>query len=421
MESPSTTPSISDLDEHDIKRRKQDTLLEQALRTPLPDSPAPAPVQLSSAPAPAPVLNTLRLFGSRNSDPLQRQKIKDEIQRKWKSERMKKRYTLFPIANPDVFQMYKDHFKVIWRAEEIDLIQDLPDWEALKPEERHFILIVLAFFAGSDGIVVENLIYRFLRDAKDPESVFFYTFQAMMENIHSETYSLLIDTYLQDDDEKDELFNAIENIPCVAAKAAWTIQWIDHPTASFAQRLVGMAIVEGVFFSGSFCSIFWFKKRGKLPGLTFSNELISRDEGMHCEHAQLQYNQLPEEERLPQETVHEMFQNAVDIETDFVCEALPLRLIGMNAKQMSIYIRFVANRLLAEFGYEKIWKNEGVNGAAGTGYVENPFEWMDMISMPGKTNQFEKRVGEYRRVESENYATQEAQDFAMYTKTDLDW
>lgn len=278
--------------------------------------------------------------------------------------------------------MYKQHVASFWVAEEIDLSKDMKDWESLTDDERHFIKTVLAFFAASDGIVLENLAERFLTEIQAPEVRCFYGFQLAMENIHSETYSLLIDTYIRDTKEKNHLLGAIDTIPCVQKKARWAIRWIES-AASYAERLVAFAAVEGIFFSGSFCSIFWLKKRGLMPGLTFSNELISRDEGLHCDFACLLYKML--KNQLSDETVTQIIRDAVDIEREFVCDALPVSLIGMNAELMSQYIEFVADRLLVALGHEKIY------------HVTNPFDWMEMISLQGKTNFFEKRVGDYQK------------------------
>lgn len=282
-----------------------------------------------------------------------------------------------------VWEMYKKHEASFWTAEEIDLSQDYRDWETMTNDEQHFIKHVLAFFAASDGIVLENLAIRFMREVQIPEARCFYGFQLMMENIHSETYSLLIDTYIKDQTEKTKLFHAVDTIPCVGQKAAWAMKHIEHQTASFAERIVGFACVEGIFFSGSFCAIFWLKKRGKMPGLTFSNELISRDEGLHCDFACLLYSML--ENKLTEEHLHTIVKEAVEIEKTFVCDSIPVRLIGMNSDLMSTYIEFCADRLIDALGYSKIWNRE------------NPFEWMEMISLQGKTNFFEKRVGEYQK------------------------
>ncbi|PRY14910.1 ribonucleoside-diphosphate reductase beta chain [Pontibacter ummariensis] len=291
------------------------------------------------------------------------------------------RFVLFPIQNDEVWQMYKKAEASFWTAEEIDLGQDLKDWENLNDGERHFISHVLAFFAASDGIVNENLAVNFMNEVQIPEARCFYGFQIMMENIHSETYSLLIDTYIKKQSEKDHLFNALETVPAVGRKGEWALRWIE--SEHFAERLIAFAAVEGIFFSGSFCSIFWLKKRGLMPGLTFSNELISRDEGLHCDFACLLYSML--QNKLPEERVVEIIRDAVSIEQEFVTDALPVDLIGMNAKLMSQYIEFVADRLLVELGCKKIYNSA------------NPFDFMEMISLQGKTNFFEKRVGDYQK------------------------
>ncbi|WP_078063155.1 ribonucleoside-diphosphate reductase small subunit [Solirubrum puertoriconensis] len=292
------------------------------------------------------------------------------------------RFVLFPIQNDDVWQMYKKAEASFWTAEEIDLSQDQKDWENLNDGERHFISHVLAFFAASDGIVNENLAVNFMQEVQMPEARCFYGFQVMMENIHSETYSLLIDTYIKDPKQKDYLFNALETVPAVTKKGQWAIKWIN--SENFTERLIAFAAVEGIFFSGSFCSIFWLKKRGLMPGLTFSNELISRDEGLHCDFACLLYEKYLVN-KLPEARVHEIIRDAVSIEQEFVTDALPVNLIGMNAQLMSQYIEFVADRLLVALGYRKIYN------------ATNPFDFMEMISLQGKTNFFEKRVGEYQK------------------------
>lgn len=295
----------------------------------------------------------------------------------------KNRFVLFPIEHNDIWKFYKQSEACFWTAEEIDLHADLVDWDdKLNDDERHFIKHVLAFFAASDGIVNENLAENFLSEVQYTEAKFFYGFQVMMENIHSETYSLLIDTYIKDVAEKNKLFQAIDTLDCVKKKAEWALNWIDK--GSFAERLIAFAAVEGIFFSGSFCSIFWLKKRGLMPGLGFSNELISRDEGMHCDFACLLYNKHIKN-KLPKETVRKIIADAVEIEKEFVTDALPVRLIGMNADLMQQYIEFVADRLLVELGNEKIYN------------VSNPFDFMDMIGLQGKTNFFEKRVGDYQK------------------------
>jgi ribonucleoside-diphosphate reductase beta chain len=303
------------------------------------------------------------------------------------------RYTLFPIKYPEIFEFYKRHVASFWTAEEIDLAADWDHWRnRLTDGERYFISHVLAFFAASDGIVLENLAERFMRDVEIPEARCFYGFQIAMENIHSETYSLLIDAYVKEPAERSHLFRAMETMPCVRRKAYWAIRWIGSE-ASFQERLVAFAAVEGIFFSGSFCAIFWLKKRGLMPGLTFSNELISRDEGLHCDFACHLYGMLPLEERLPQERIHGMIRDAVACEKEFVCDALPVSLIGMNQELMSAYIEFVADRLVTELGYDRIWN------------TANPFDWMELISLQGKTNFFEKRVGEYQKANVTTNAT----------------
>ena len=291
------------------------------------------------------------------------------------------RFVLFPIQHDEVWQMYKKAEASFWTAEEIDLTQDLKDWESLNDGERHFISHVLAFFAASDGIVNENLAVNFMQEVQLPEARCFYGFQIMMENIHAETYSLLIDTYIKKQSEKDHLFNALETVPCVKKKGEWALKWIN--SENFTERLIAFAAVEGIFFSGSFCSIFWMKKRGLMPGLTFSNELISRDEGLHCDFACLLYSML--QNKLPEERVQAIIQDAVSIEQEFVTDALPVDLIGMNAKLMGQYIEFVADRLLLALGCGKVYN------------ATNPFDFMEMISLQGKTNFFEKRVGEYQK------------------------
>tara|TARA_B100000768_G_scaffold135940_1_gene126838 strand:- start:588 stop:1562 length:975 start_codon:yes stop_codon:yes gene_type:complete len=295
----------------------------------------------------------------------------------------KDRFVLFPIQHDDIWKFYKQEEASIWTAEEIDLSQDIIDWETkLTDNERHFIKHVLAFFAASDGIVNENLAENFLSEVQYTEAKFFYGFQIMMENIHSETYSLLIDTYIKDKDEADKLFHAIDHFDAIKKKADWAIKWIESP--SFAERLIAFAAVEGIFFSGSFCSIFWMKKRGLLPGLTFSNELISRDEGLHCDFACMLHNDHIVN-KVPKERITQIITEALDIEREFIIEALPVRLIGMNSELMTQYLEFVTDRLLQELHCDKIYN------------VENPFDFMDMISLQGKTNFFEKRVSEYQK------------------------
>jgi ribonucleoside-diphosphate reductase beta chain len=293
------------------------------------------------------------------------------------------RFVLFPIKYDTIWEWYKKSVASFWTAEEVDLTQDMTDWEVkLTDSERHFVKHVLAFFAASDGIVNENLVLNFMREVQIPEARCFYGFQVAIENIHSEMYSLLIDTYIKDPKEKDHLFNALRTLDCVSKKGNWALRWIDN-APTFAHRLIAFAAVEGIFFSGSFCAIFWLKKRGLMPGLTFSNELISRDEGMHCDFACLLYSML--DNKLDPKEVEDIITEAVSFEKEFVTDALPVSLIGMNAELMTQYIEFVADRLLSQLGNEKVY---------GTA---NPFSWMDMISIQGKTNFFEKRVGDYQK------------------------
>ena len=301
------------------------------------------------------------------------------------------RYVMFPLQDQDIWQLYKKMFDCMWRAEEIDLSKDMKHWESLNDDERHFIKMILAFFAASDGIVVENLGARFLTEVQLPEARTAYGFQLMMENVHSETYSLLIDTYIKDQSEKTRLLQALDNFPCIKKKGDWAIKWINDNRSSFAARLVAFACVEGIFFSGAFCSIYWLKKRGLMPGLTFSNELISRDEGMHTDLAIMLFNKL--NKKLNKSKVKDIVREAVAIEKEFICEALPCKLIGMNAKLMSQYIEFVADRLLVQLGCTKEYK------------VENPFDFMEMISLEGKTNFFEKRVADYSLVSDKKDAS----------------
>jgi ribonucleoside-diphosphate reductase beta chain len=294
------------------------------------------------------------------------------------------RFVIFPLQHNDIWQMYKTAEHSFWTAEEIDLSQDMDDWEnKLNDDERFYVKNVLAFFAASDGIVNENLAENFLTEVQYAEAKFFYGFQIMVENIHSETYSLLIDTYIKDNEEKERLFNALETVPSVKKKADWALQWIESD--SFAERLIAFAAVEGIFFSGSFCSIFWLKKRGLMPGLTFSNELISRDEGLHCQFATMIHNDHVIDQ-VPKERIKAILCDAVEIEKEFVSESLPVALIGMNADLMKQYIEFVADFWLLELGCEKVYNSE------------NPFDFMDMLSLQNKTNFFEKRVGEYQKV-----------------------
>jgi ribonucleoside-diphosphate reductase subunit M2 len=294
----------------------------------------------------------------------------------------KQRFVLFPIHYPELWKAYKKAEASFWTAEEIDFSKDKQDWDnQMNDNERYFIKHILAFFAGSDGIVLENLMQNFCSEVQLPEARCFYSFQGSIENIHSEVYSLLIDKYVDDPTEKDTLFNAIENISCIQKKAEWAIKWMNPSHASFHERVVAFATVEGVFFSGSFCAIYWLKKRGLMPGLTFSNELISRDEGMHTDFAILIYNML--KHRLDTDRIYEIIKEAVEIEKEFINQSIPCAMIGMNATLMSQYIEYVADRLIVQLGYPKLYKSE------------NPFDFMQLISMEGKTNFFEKRVSEY--------------------------
>jgi ribonucleoside-diphosphate reductase beta chain len=300
----------------------------------------------------------------------------------------KDRFVMFPLKYHDIWEMYKTAEHSFWTAEEIDLAQDLTDWnEKLNDDEKHFIKMVLAFFAASDGIVNENLAINFLSEVQYPEARSFYGFQVAIENIHSEVYSLLIDTYIKDEEERDRLFHAVEHFDSIKKKADWAIKWIN--SESFAERLIAFAAVEGIFFSGSFCSIFWLKKRGLMPGLSFSNELISRDEGLHCQFACLLHNRYVQE-KVSKERIKEIICSAVDIERVFISESLPVSLIGMNNNLMIQYIEFVADFWLNELGCDRVYN------------VTNPFDFMDMINLQGKTNFFEKRVGEYKKVEDRN-------------------
>jgi ribonucleoside-diphosphate reductase subunit M2 len=288
---------------------------------------------------------------------------------------------MFPIEHQDIWEMYKKSVDCFWRAEEIDLSKDYGDWETLNTDEKYFISMILAFFAASDGIVLENLATRFMSDVQISEARAFYGFQIAMENIHSQTYSLLIETYIKNSEEKHRLFNALEYFPCIQKKGDWAQKWINDNRSGFATRLIAFACIEGIFFSGAFCSIYWLKKRGLMPGLTFSNELISRDEALHTEFAILLYKKLVK--KLTKARIHEIIKEAVEIENEFICEALPCRLIGMNAGLMTQYIQFVADRLCLQLGYDKIYN------------VSNPFDFMELISLESKTNFFEKRVDAY--------------------------
>ena len=293
------------------------------------------------------------------------------------------RFVMFPIKHNDIWEMYKKQVDCFWRTEEIDLSKDLTDWEHLDKNEQYFISMILAFFAASDGIVMENLASRFMREVQLSEARAFYSFQIAMENIHSHTYSQLIETYIKNDNTKQQLFNAIDNFPCIKKKAIWAQKWINDTGTNFATRLIAFACVEGIFFSGAFCSIYWLKKRGFMPGLTFSNELISRDEALHCEFAVLLHSKL--QNKINKEQLYEIIKEAVEIETEFICDALPCRLIGMNSVSMNQYIKFCADRLCLQLGFDKLYNSI------------NPFDFMDMISLQGKTNFFEKRVGEYKK------------------------
>jgi len=292
-----------------------------------------------------------------------------------------KRFVMFPIIYDDIWQMYKKQVDCFWRAEEIDLSKDLAHWETLTHDEKFFLSMILAFFAASDGIVLENLGLRFMNDVQISEARAFYGFQIAMENIHSQTYSLLIETYIKDTEEKDKLFRALENFDCIKKKGDWAQKWIKDNRSGFATRLIAFACVEGIFFSGAFCSIYWMKKRGLMPGLTFSNELISRDEALHCEFAVLMYSKLVN--KVKKSRVHEIIKEAVEIETEFICQALPCRLIGMNSQLMTQYIQFCADRLCVQLGYDKIYN------------VGNPFDFMELISLEGKVNFFERYNDSY--------------------------
>jgi len=291
------------------------------------------------------------------------------------------RFVIFPIQYPDLWKMYKDHISVFWRPEEVDLSKDLKDWVKLTTNEQHFVKRVLGFFAGSDGIVMENLSQRFSNEVQAAEARFFYATQMMMESVHSETYSLLIDTYIEDRAEKTDILRSIQTVPCIQKKAAWATSWISSEEADFATRLMAFAAVEGIFFSGAFCSIFWLKQRGVMPGLTASNEFIARDEGLHTDFACLMYSKC--KHKLPKTKAHKLIREAVRIEKEFITEALPCSLIGMNATRMGEYIEFVADRLLVSLGYARLWE------------TVNPFPWMERISLEGKDNFFEKRVTNY--------------------------
>jgi len=308
------------------------------------------------------------------------------------------RFVMFPIKYDDIWQMYKKQVDCFWRPEEIDLTKDNAHWDSLQQDERFFISMILAFFAASDGIVLENLASRFMNDVQVSEARAFYGFQIAMENIHSHTYSLLIETYIKDKQEKHKLFNAIENFPCIKKKSDWAQKWIHDKRSCFATRLVAFACIEGIFFSGAFCSIYWLKKRGLMPGLTFSNELISRDEALHCEFAVLLYSKLIK--KVDKTRIQEIIKEAVEIETEFICDALPCRLIGMNSELMTQYIQFVADRLCLQLGYKKIYN------------VNNCFPWMELISLESKSNFFEKKSDAYALAnKNEENAFEFSEDF----------
>jgi|SRR5579862_3684513 len=313
-------------------------------------------------------MQNIEIFNNENNEPLLRPNPK--------------RFVIFPIKYHEIWELYKKAFASIWTVEEVDLSTDLTDWNNLTVTEKWFISHVLAFFAASDGIVNENLAQRFMSEVQIPEARMFYGFQIAIESVHNETYALLIDTLIKDEVEKTRLFDAIETIPCVKKKADWALKWLSS-SRSFAERLVAFAAVEGIFFSGSFCAIFWLKKRGLMPGLAFSNELISRDEGLHVDFACLLYSML--ENKLEKDIIYEIILEAVVYEKEFILDALPVNLIGMNAELMSQYIEFVADRLIYSLGYEKIY------------HTKNPFDWMELISLQGKTNFFERRVSEYQK------------------------
>ena len=307
------------------------------------------------------------------------------------------RLVVYPIKHEKIWEMYKKQQKCFWTADEIDFSKDYSDWEKLNENEKHFVKHILGFFAASDGIVNINLLERFLKDVNILEAQICYTWQAAIENIHNETYSLMIDTYIKDRFEKEYLLNAVKNIPCITKKAAWAIKWINDKDASFSQRLVAFACVEGIFFSGSFCAIYWLKERNLMPGLCLSNEFIARDEGLHCDFACLLYSML--KNRLDFETVKEMIEEVVDIETEFITESLPCKLIGMNSDLMEKYIKYVSDRLLGELGYAKIYKET------------NPFPFMENISLEGKTNFFEQRVSQYKKADYSDSSFNISDDF----------
>ena len=329
--------------------------------TAAPAAPAAPAITISTVAATAPVVKLIEPLLDPNED----------------------RFVIFPIRHPDLWSKYKQHMAVFWTPEEIDLSKDVKDWERLNDNERHFIKHILGFFAGSDGIVMENLATRFTREVQWPEAKYFYACQNLMEAVHSESYALLIDTYIKDPQEKSDILRAISTIPCVEKKAKWALEWIDNDEADFGTRLIGFAAVEGIFFSGAFCAIFWLKQRGIMPGLTLSNEFIARDEGLHTDFACLLYSKLLN--RLPKQRVHKILREAVRIEKHFITKALPCELIGMNAELMKQYIEFVADRLSLQLGYPKIYS------------AKNPFDFMERISLENKDNFFEKRVSTYAK------------------------
>ena len=344
-------------------------------------TPATSPNLKAQAPPTAPMPPLTDVSGADLANPLQHVATLPEPMLDGSDER----FVIFPIRHPDIWEKYKHHMAVFWTPEEIDLSKDMAHWEKLSDNERYFIKNILGFFAGSDGIVMENLALRFMREVQWPEAKFFYSCQNLLEAIHSETYSLLIDTYIKDPTEKDKILRAIQTIPCIQKKAEWALAWIDNKDASFATRLLGFAAVEGIFFSGAFCAIFWLKQRGLMPGLTLSNEFIARDEGLHTEFACLLYNKLAN--RLTKQQAHKIIREAVKIEKQFITKSLPCELIGMNAKLMSQYIEYVADRLLLQLGYPKAYS------------ATNPFSFMERISLENKDNFFEKRVSTYAKAQ----------------------
>lgn len=402
MEAPSSPP-LKAKRERKISASNQ----QEALNPPTLDSMAPVAVSFSDTPQPDVVKPTAKPASrpqsrsssrppSRSHTPKQKHVTEtatptqegEQVETKLLPEPLlqgsEDRFVIFPIRHPDIWSRYKQHMAVFWTPEEIDLSKDMKDWtEKLNDNERYFIKNILGFFAGSDGIVMENLAERFMREVQWPEAKFFYTCQNMLEAIHSETYSLLIDTYIQDKEDKANTLRAIQTIPCVKKKAEWAMSWIDSKDADFATRLLAFAAVEGIFFSGAFCAIFWLKQRGVMPGLTLSNEFIARDEGIHTDFACLLYSKILN--KLPKQKAHKIIRDAVKIEKQFITKSLPCDLIGMNATLMSQYIEFVADRLLLQLGYPKAYK------------AANPFAFMERISLENKDNFFEKRVSTYAK------------------------